>query len=184
MTKNLPKVDGLFIGGGFPESWMTELEANTSLRQQIKEQIESGLPVYAECGGLMYLSKSVTWNGKKSQMVGAINSDIVMNEKPQGRGYVSLLRTDDALWPQKQLNSANLVISAHEFHYSGYENPDEISSSSDITFAYEMKRGSGITGKHDGLIYKNLLANYAHLRDTSQYHWVSDFVEFIRQIKS
>ena len=179
--KNLPDVDALFIGGGFPESWMKELEANTSLRQQIKKAIESGLPAYAECGGLMYLSQSVNWKGKESQMVGAIPAEIIMNEKPQGRGYISLEQTEDVLWKK---NEANTHIYAHEFHYSGFKDISKLESNSEIKYAYEMKRGSGITGVHDGLIYKNLLANYAHLRDTSKYHWVSEFVEFIRQTKS
>lgn len=179
--KTLPEVDALFIGGGFPESWMKELEANTSLRQQIKDAIESGLPAYAECGGLMYLSQSVHWKGKESQMVGAIPAEIIMNEKPQGRGYVSLEQTDDALWKKSETSTH---IYAHEFHYSGFKNLEDLESNPNIKYAYEMKRGSGITGVHDGLVYKNLLANYAHLRDTSKYHWVSDFVEFIRQSKS
>ena len=179
--KELPDVDALFIGGGFPESWMQELEANSSLRQQIKDAIESGLPVYAECGGLMYLSKSIRWNNTQSKMVGIIPADITMNERPQGRGYVSLQQTECALWNSSSQNSN---IDAHEFHYSGFTDLDDLESRPDIKYAYEMKRGSGITGKHDGLIYKNLLANYAHLRDTSHYHWVSEFVEFIRQVKS
>lgn len=179
--KTFPDVDALFIGGGFPESWMQELEANSRLRDQIKSAIESGLPTYAECGGLMYLSKSIEWNNKKSKMVGAIPADIIMNKRPQGRGYVSLKQTNDALWNK---SSNTLDISAHEFHYSGFKNTDDIDSNSEIKYSYEMIRGSGISGIHDGLIYKNLLANYAHLRDTGYYHWVSDFVEFIRQVKS
>ena len=179
--KILPDVDGLFIGGGFPESWMNELEANTSLRQSIKNAIESGLPTYAECGGLMYLSQSINWKSKVSQMVGVIPADIIMNEKPQGRGYVSLEPTIDRLWNKSEQHS---TIYAHEFHYSGFKNINDLSLNSEIKYAYNMKRGSGITGSHDGLIYKNLIANYSHLRDTSRYHWVSEFVEFIRQVKS
>ena len=182
--KNLPDVDALFIGGGFPESWLNELEENISLRQQIKEAIESGLPVYAECGGLMYLSNTVCWKDKKSQMVGVINADIEMNERPQGRGYVSLKRTKDFLWNKANTDTTNREIPAHEFHYSGFKNPESLTADSKVKYAYEMKRGHGITGNYDGLIYKNLLANYAHLRDTSRYHWVSEFVEFIRQVKS
>jgi cobyrinic acid a,c-diamide synthase len=178
--KTLPDVDALFIGGGFPESWMNELEANISLRQEIKQAIESGLPTYAECGGLMYLSQSIHWQGKKAEMVGVIPSDIKMNEKPQGRGYVSLKRTKDFLWSKNVTDIENIDISAHEFHYSAFNNIENLNTK----YAYEMKRGNGITGKHDGFIYKNLLANYAHLRDTSRYHWVSEFVQFIRQTKS
>lgn len=179
--KKFPDVDALFIGGGFPESWMDELEANKVLRDQIREAIESGLPTYAECGGLMYLSQSIEWQGKTSEMVGVIPAAITMHERPQGRGYVSLRQTKDTLWKN---NDATVTISAHEFHYSGFKNIEDLESVSEIKYAYEMKRGSGISGIHDGLIYKNLLANYAHLRDTGQYHWVSDFVEFIRQVKS
>ncbi|MFK5914475.1 MAG: hydrogenobyrinic acid a,c-diamide synthase (glutamine-hydrolyzing) [Woeseiaceae bacterium] len=177
----LPDVDALYIGGGFPESWMSELEANTSLRHQIKQAIESGLPTYAECGGLMYLSQSIEWQGKTSTMVGAIPAEIVMNEKPQGRGYVSLECTNDFLWNKSHSQTA---IYAHEFHYSSFKNTSDLDANSDIKYAYEMKRGSGITGLHDGLIYKNLIANYAHLRDTSRFHWVAEFVEFIRQSKT
>ena len=114
-------------------------------------------------------------------MVGAIPADIVMNQKPQGRGYVSLEQTEDALWNKIE---SNTQIYAHEFHYSGFKNLEDLDSNPNIKYAYEMKRGSGITGIHDGLVYKNLLANYAHLRNTSKYHWVSYFVEFIRQSKS
>jgi len=180
--ENLPDVDALFIGGGFPESWMNELEKNVSLRQQIKDKIENGMPAYAECGGLMYLCKSVAWEGNHTEMVGVIDANIVMNKRPQGRGYVCLKRTDDFLWSNK--HPENEQISAHEFHYSGFEDLNVIDSNPNIKYAYEMKRGSGISGLHDGVIYKNLLANYAHLRDTSQFHWVSEFVEFIRQVKS
>lgn len=182
--KTLPDVDALFIGGGFPESWMKELEANTSLRQQIKAAIESGLPAYVECGGLMYLSQSISWHGQKAHMVGAIRADIEMNERPQGRGYVSLRRTTDSLWAKNMPDNAPTDIPAHEFHYSRFKNLEHLESDPQIRYAYEMKRGNGITGQHDGLIYKNLLANYSHLRDTSRYHWVSEFVEFIRQVKS
>lgn len=180
---SLPDVDGLFIGGGFPESWMSELEANKNLRQEIKDVIESGLPTYAECGGLMYLCQSINWNNHQSEMVGLIPANIEMNEKPQGRGYVSLKRTSDYLWGSKT-DKTNSDISAHEFHYSVLKDIENLNMESKLKYAYEMKRGNGITGKYDGLIYKNLLANYAHLRDTSKHHWVSEFVEFIRDRKS
>jgi cobyrinic acid a,c-diamide synthase len=130
----------------------------------------------------MYLCKSVAWEDKNSEMVGVIDANIVMNKRPQGRGYVCLKRTDDFLWSNN--HPQNEQISAHEFHYSGFEDIESIDSNPNIKYAYEMKRGSGISGLHDGVIYKNLLANYAHLRDTSRFHWVSEFVDFIRQVKS
>ncbi|MDH5184757.1 MAG: cobyrinate a,c-diamide synthase, partial [Gammaproteobacteria bacterium] len=81
----LPEVDGLFIGGGFPEMQMVELEANIGLRTSIHESIEAGLPAYAECGGLMYLSRAIVWQGKRHEMVGLIPADAVMYDRPQGR---------------------------------------------------------------------------------------------------
>jgi len=86
----LPRIDGLFIGGGFPERYAAELQANTILRDSIKAAIENGLPAYAECGGLMYLSRSLNWQGKTFDMVGAIPGNARMHEKSRGRGYVKL----------------------------------------------------------------------------------------------
>jgi cobyrinic acid a,c-diamide synthase len=174
----LPAVDALFIGGGFPESWMKELAANTTLRHDIKAAIEAGMPAYAECGGLMYLCNSISWHNKKYEMVGLLDATIHMNEKPLGRGYVALKQTSNHPWAT-MAPKENHEILAHEFHYSGLDN-----LKTPVKYAYEMRRGSGINGVNDGLVYKNLLANYAHLRDTSQHHWVSQFVNFIRQVKS
>ncbi len=89
----LPPIDGLFIGGGFPENRMAELEANAALRAEIRAAIGNGLPAYAECGGLMYLARSLHWGDRRSEMVGAIPGDCRMHERPQGRGYVHLRET-------------------------------------------------------------------------------------------
>lgn len=171
----LPEVDGLFIGGGFPEMVMRELEANRPLREQIRAFIEGGGPVYAECGGLMYLSRSLTWRGRRCAMVGAIPGDTVMYPKPQGRGYVRLRETPAALWPSP--GSGGREISAHEFHYSALENLDP-----GLTFAYEVLRGQGIDGEHDGLIHKNLLASYTHMRDVGGNGWTRRFIEHVRAV--
>ncbi len=94
----LPNVDGLFIGGGFPEIYAAELEANATLRTRIRSAVEAGMPVYAECGGLMYLARSLTWRGQTHRMVGAIPGDVVMHDRPVGRGYVSLAETPGFPW--------------------------------------------------------------------------------------
>jgi len=170
---SLPQIDGLFIGGGFPETQMEALENNTSMRQQLKDAIENGLPCYAECGGLMYLARSITWNNKKHAMVGIIPGDIQMHAKPQGRGYIRIRQTPNAPW---LINDGQSEICAHEFHYSSIADLP-----TDLTYAYEVIRGTGIDGRHDGIVYKNLLANYAHLRHTQQSPWVHQFVNFVRQ---
>jgi cobyrinic acid a,c-diamide synthase len=173
----LPEIDGLFIGGGFPEERMELLSSNHALRASIASAINQGLPTYAECGGLMYLCRNLIWNEKHTEMVGVIPADAVMYEKPQGRGYVRLQERDNHLWPK--MGDEPSEINAHEFHYSRLEN-----ISAPLEFAYNMNRGMGIDGKHDGIMYKNLLANYTHLRDTERYHWIKRFVAFIRQTTS
>ena len=170
----LPEVDALFIGGGFPETHMYELEANKGLRTAIKSAIDAGLPAYAECGGLMYLARSIEWNDDKCSMVGCIDADIVMENRPQGRGYVQLQETEHSLWP----NTSEKVINAHEFHYSRFKTVDK-----NVQFAFHVKRGTGINGKADGYIYKNLMANYSHQRNTRNNPWTERFISFVRDCK-
>ncbi|HAJ91005.1 MAG TPA: cobyrinic acid a,c-diamide synthase, partial [Gammaproteobacteria bacterium] len=168
----LPDMDGLFIGGGFPESQMQSLEANTALRTALKTAINNGLPAYAECGGLMYLTRKLSWHDKQAEMVGIIPADTVMHSRPQGRGYVRLRETTAAPWPTKQPQDE---FAAHEFHYSSLENITK-----PLDYAYEVTRGHGIDGRNDGIVIKNLLACYSHMRDTEQHHWARRFVEFVR----
>ena len=174
----LPPVDGLFIGGGFPESFMDELEANATLRAEILDAIETGLPAYAECGGLMYLARSIAWKGQRRRMVGAIAGDIVMHEKPVGRGYVVLQPAAAHPWGQRDAAAEQAPLRAHEFHYSSIENLP-----ADTAFAYTMQRGHGVDGRHDGIIYKNLLASYTHLRATAGCDWPTRFVQFVRSAR-
>ncbi|MBI3571606.1 MAG: cobyrinate a,c-diamide synthase [Gammaproteobacteria bacterium] len=172
----LPEVDALLIGGGFPEIFMQQLEANVSLRHHIRQAIEDGMPAYAECGGLMYLSRSLSWQGKRCEMAGVIPGDVVMHDRPMGRGYVVLRESGSGLWPATGTGQAPAEIHAHEFHYSSLEN-----LAPDTVYAYDVLRGAGIDGKHDGIVYKNLFACYAHMRDLENNHWAARFVNFVRQ---
>jgi cobyrinic acid a,c-diamide synthase len=168
----LPRLDGLFIGGGFPETHMHALEQNKVFKKQLAHAIDNGLPVYAECGGLMYLARSIQWNNEKHEMVGAIPADIIMEAKPQGRGYVRLRETDAGIWP----SPGSQAIAAHEFHYSRFINIPK-----DARFAFDVLRGTGIDGKHDGYIRNNMLACYTHQRSTRNNPWVARFVQFVRE---
>lgn len=171
---HLPDVDGLYIGGGFPEACAIELEANTALRAEIRQAITDGMPAYAECGGLMYLSRSITYEGRTYEMVGAIPGDVVMHAKPVGRGYVHLQEDEAHPWPRPSV-TVN-TIKAHEFHYSSLENLPP-----GMKYAYHVERGCGITGKQDGLIINNLLASYTHLRTIGSCYWATRFVAFVRR---
>jgi cobyrinic acid a,c-diamide synthase len=177
MDSELPQVDALFIGGGFPETQMQALSENCSMRASIKTAIEAGLPTYAECGGLMYLAENLIWKDNSAAMVGIIPADVVMSKKPQGRGYIELSETEDMPWPHKPETGA--IIHAHEFHYSRLKGLQEKGK-----FAYQVKRGQGINGQYDGWLYKNLLASYAHMRDTAKYRWAKRFVAFAIECRS
>jgi cobyrinic acid a,c-diamide synthase len=173
---SLPEVDGLFIGGGFPEVQMEALEANVSLRADIRQAIEAGLPVYAECGGLMYLARNIRWGEHGCEMVGAIPVDVVMHDRPQGRGYVRLRETGKGPWPLLDDQGRPAELSAHEFHYSSLINLGE-----GIDFAYEVLRGVGVDGHHDGILYQNVLATYCHLRNVEANRWAMRFVNYVRR---
>ncbi len=174
----LPDVDGLFIGGGFPETHMKALAANRPLLAQLRQAVDAGMPAYAECGGLMLLARSLTWKGETVEMAGAIPADIVMHERPRGRGYVRLRETANAPWPCLG-EPANGEIPAHEFHYSSLENFE-----GKPVFAYDVLRGTGIDGRHDGLVVNNLLASYVHLRNVAGNPWAARFTAFVRQCKT
>ncbi len=171
---HLPGVDALFIGGGFPELYASELEANAALRAGVREAIDAGLPVYAECGGLMYLARTLSSGGRTFQMVGAIPGDIVMRERPVGRGYVELQETAAFPWPA--VGEREPAVRAHEFHYAAVEN-----LAPGLRFAYTLKRGHGVDGERDGILTGNVLASFAHLRSTRRNDWAARFVEFIRR---
>jgi cobyrinic acid a,c-diamide synthase len=169
----LPGVDGLFIGGGFPELFAADLEANSVLRSRIRAAIDAGMPVYAECGGLMYLARTLTYKGQTHRMVGAIPGDVVMHERPIGRGYVNLEETADFPWPPAA--AGGVTLRAHEFHYSSIENLP-----ADLHYAYAVRRGHGVDGRRDGIVMNNVLASYAHLRSAGGNSWAARFVDFVR----
>jgi cobyrinic acid a,c-diamide synthase len=161
----LPEIDGLYIGGGFPEFFLKEIEGNHKLRRDIAQAVEKGLPVYAECAGLMYLCKSISWQGRSYEMVGIIPSRVRLSTKPEGHGYVvAEVMAENPLFP------VGLTVRGHEFHHSS------LFDSEDLYFAYQMRKGEGIKGKGDGIIFKNLFASYVHLHASGTPEWAKNFV--------
>ena len=169
----LPDADGFYIGGGFPESFLQELEGNRTVRKQLKERLEDGTPAYAECGGVLYLVRSIERNGRKGEMVGVLQADACFCSTPVGHGYVHLEPQKGKSW----LTSAS-PIAGHEFHYSKLVN-----ISPDLDYHYTIKRGIGIDRIHDGMIYKNVLASYAHLHAVAVPRWAAEFVDFILSVR-
>lgn len=187
-----PRLDGLFLGGGFPETSAAAIAANTSLRSALQQAIVGQrMPTYAECGGLMLLARSLrTLDGQVHPMVGAIPGDVVMHARPVGRGYVRLRPSGAAPWsalaePVAHGASddglpADGCVHAHEFHYSSLENLDPAAP---IDYAWQVERGHGIDGRRDGLLIHRLWASYSHLRSVGHCGWAKAFVEHVRQVR-
>ena len=172
----LPACDGLIIGGGFPEMFMAELAANVSLRQSVKAAAEAGLPIYAECGGLMYLARRIRWGEQSAEMAGVLPCDVEMSGRPQGHGYVEAVV--DAANPFFPVGT---VLRGHEFHNSRLiphvPGACEVPGTPDgVRTAYRLARGNGIGGGRDALVYRNVLASYTHLHAAGAPDWAAALV--------
>lgn len=165
--RQLPAIDGLYIGGGFPECFAEQLEANSSLRSDIYCAADSGMPVYAECGGLMFLGRSLLWQGKQYAMCGVFSFDVAVEKKPQGHGYTAMRVTED-----NPFFLTGSVIKGHEFHHSRVINSD-----SSLVYGYEVQRGHGINGQQDGVMYRSTFATYNHIHALAHPEWAKRFVE-------
>ncbi len=168
-------VSGLMLGGGFPEVLADKLHSNQSMRRSIKTAVEQGMPIYGECGGLMYLTKSIAGYRdfkKPFKMVGVIDANTIMT------GRLTLNYTQADMASNLFGNIENLR--GHEFHYSKIENIPQ-----DSKYVYNMKRGSGIDGgKHDGVLIYNSIASYMHLHfyDTRfPNKWIKFCIDFERR---
>ncbi len=163
---SLPGVDALYIGGGFPEMFMQDLSANRGLRLDIRAAARGGLPIYAECGGLMYLARRVVWGNRSAEMVGALPCDVEMTERPQGHGYVIAEAVDG-----NPFLPAGAIVRGHEFH-----NSRVVDWQGDLSAAYRLLRGNGLGGGRDGLVYRNVLASYTHLHSAGSPGWAEGLV--------
>lgn len=166
---SLPQgLDGLYIGGGFPEVFAHEIAKNRRLMSEIRRAAEEGLPIYAECGGLMYLGRSIRLSeGKEFPMVGLLPFDTQMECKPQGHGYTIMKPCQGNPWFDE-----SSVVKGHEFHNSRVVNLD-----ANVQYAFEVMKGHGFDGKHDGLCYKNVMAAYNHLHALGCPEWAGRFVQ-------
>jgi cobyrinic acid a,c-diamide synthase len=163
-----PDLDALYIGGGFPETHAAALAANEKLRLDIKKAAEEGLPIYAECGGLMYLGEKLIWEGKTYSMAGVLPITVGVSKKPEGHGYSIIeVRASNPFFDPGQ------ILRGHEFHYSHVL---DITKKDGVYLAFGMKKGHGIIDKEDGLCYKNVLATYTHLHALGAKEWVEGII--------
>ncbi|NIA08551.1 MAG: cobyrinate a,c-diamide synthase [Nitrospiraceae bacterium] len=161
--KDLPELDALYVGGGFPETQAARLSANETLRNRLCHAIYQGLPVYAECGGLMYLGRQVIWHKKAYPMIGAIGWDFVVGKRPVGHGYTIL----EVISPNP-FYKIGTVLRGHEFHYS---RPVPVDGGNPGGLSCRVLRGHGFERELEGLVFKNVFGTYTHIHALGNPEW-------------
>ena len=166
------RLDALYIGGGFPETHAHALAANRPFLDSLRQAARNGLPVFAECGGLMLLSQSIWWQGKRYRMAGALPFDVdVCPGPPQGHGYVDLqVDTPNPYFP------VGTTLRGHEFHYSRIMNGDR-----ELSAVCQVTRGTGCGNRRDGLVVNNVWAAYTHLHALGAPEWASGILQAARR---
>ncbi|KAF0188995.1 MAG: cobyrinate a c-diamide [Desulfobulbaceae bacterium] len=173
-AKALPDLDGLYIGGGFPETNAVELAANIDFRQSVKQAAKSGLPMYAECGGLIYLGESIVLEGKEYPLAGVFPIRFGMSKRPQAHGYsVFSVEIDNPFY------APGVTVKGHEFRYSTVLDwqgkPEQL--------VLKMSRGQGFMSGRDGLTVNNVLALYTHVHSEGTPEWAPGFIDRCRRVK-
>ena len=158
----IPDVDALYIGGGFPETHAEALADNVAFKHDLKAQVEAGLPIYAECGGLMYLGDELVLDDTVYPMAGVLPVAFGLAKRPQGHGY-TIIKVES----ENPFFKVGLEIRGHEFHYSKVLRWD--GNDKDLVFC--MKRGTGFLNNRDGIRYKNVLATYTHIHALGTPSW-------------
>jgi len=176
--KIFPQIDALYIGGGFPETHAGELEKNIDFKNRIKSLAEDGLPIYAECGGLIYLGDKLIIGKKAYKMSGVLPIEFGLSKKPQGHGYTLVNVEEDNPFFKK-----GTKIKGHEFHYSKVLHWGGDSKNDEHKLVFSMKRGAGFINKRDGVCYKNVLATYIHIHALGTPAWAEAMVRNAKAYK-
>ena len=166
MSGEVPDVDGLYFGGGYPELFAQGLAASVNVREKVRRLSEDGMAIYAECGGMMYACKSLrTLDGKDHPMTGMFDARVEMTGKLQALGYVEAKVIRDCV-----LSSKGRMARGHVFHYS------HVAETSETEFAYDLDKQKGISKNLDGFVRGNSLASYTHLHFGSCPEFADNFV--------
>lgn len=163
----LPSVDALYIGGGFPETHLEILANNQVFRKSLRAEIDKGLPVYAECGGLMFLGSHIHHLHARYPMVGVFSYDTVMEKRPQGHGYTMM-----ECFHENPFFPKGALLKGHEFHYSRIIHLPEAPA-----FVFRLSKGHGIVAGWDGICYKNTLASYSHIHAVGNESWAEAMIK-------
>lgn len=169
---SLPEdLDALYIGGGFPETHGEALVNNQAFLASVRGAAERGLPIYAECGGLMLLARAIHWQGRRYPMAGVFPFEVEVTARPQGHGYTELLvDTENTFFP------VGTVLRGHEFHYSGILPGSEM-----LRTACQVRRGMGCGGGRDGVLRGSVWASYTHLHALATPQWATGLLHAARR---
>ena len=168
--EGLPELDALYVGGGFPETHAGRIAANASFLDSLSGAAAAGLPIYAECGGLMLLCRSLAWKGERHAMAGVFPLDLEVKSRPQGHGYASArVDGENAFYPR------GTELHGHEFHYSCVA-----PGAGEVKTAMAVRRGTGCLGGRDGLVTRNVLASYLHVHALGTPAWADGLVRAAR----
>ncbi len=165
----VPELDGLYIGGGFPEVHAARLAGGTSFAAALRSRVARGLPVYAECGGLMYLARELVVGGAVYPMAGVLDLVVEQTDHPQGHGYeVGVITRPNPFFPEA------VELKGHEFHYSRVAagGGDKV---------LQLSRGCGLGGGRDGLVQGRVWASYMHLHAGATPAWADGFLALSRR---
>jgi cobyrinic acid a,c-diamide synthase len=165
--QDLPQLDALYIGGGFPETHAEQLAANKKFSNKLKNLVQDGFPIYAECGGLMYLGEKLVLEGRSYSMAGILPVTFDFYKRPQGHGY-TIVEVEG----ENPYYDVGAEIKGHEFHYSRVSK--WAGAKNDLVF--RMRRGVGIDKDRDGILYKNVLATYTHVHALGTPGWAGALV--------
>ncbi len=172
--KRLPEVDALYLGGGFPEVHAAELAANAPLRAAVKRAAEAGVPIYAECGGLMLLARTLRVDGTEHPMCDVLDLDIEHTPKPQGHGYAAgTLEGETPFFPKGS------ALRGHEFHYSRVTRRGE-----GLELALSLTRGHGVEAKRDGAAAGRVWASYTHVHAAGCPAWADGLLAVAREYRA
>ncbi|MBI5518473.1 MAG: cobyrinate a,c-diamide synthase [Desulfovibrio sp.] len=164
-----PQLDGLYLGGGFPETQAEKLSANAGVRAHVRALAQSGLPIYAECGGFMYLCCSLLLPGGEHELAGVFPVSTRLCPRPQGLGYVEAL-----VEAENPFHPLGAHVAGHEFHYSACTEPSSAAALPPL--ALKMLRGHGMLSGRDGLLSDRTFASYTHIHALGAPHWATAFV--------
>nr|WP_320191309.1 cobyrinate a,c-diamide synthase [uncultured Desulfobacter sp.] len=171
----IPEIDAIYMGGGFPETHATQLSANQAFRDNLKALSRKGLPIYAECGGLIFLGESICLDDIVYPMTGILPLRFGLSKRPQGHGY-----TEVEVVNNNPFYTKGEVLRGHEFRYSKVTSIDY----EDAAMAFKMIRGKGILEKKDGFFKDNTFGTYTHIHALGSTSWASSLIAKARLFKA